>query len=63
MKKEYNNYQQLSEGQRLLIYGFSEEQIIELLKKKRLDTSHGTYTLANRELILKQGKNIKKIEF
>ena len=63
MKKEVNNYQQLSEEQKLLNYGFSEEQVKELTKKKKLDTTHGTYTLVNGELILKQGKNIKKIEF
>lgn len=62
MKKECNNYQQLPEKQRLLIYGFSEEQIKELTKKKKLDTVHGTYMLVNGELILKQGKNVKKVD-
>lgn len=63
MEKEVNNYQQLSEEQRLLNYGFGEEQIKELTKKKKLNTTHGIYTLVDGRLVLKQGKNIKKIEF
>ena len=48
--------------QKLLEYGFSEDQIKALLKKKKLDTVHGTYTLVGNELILKQGKNVKKVD-
>ena len=47
--------------QKLLEYGFNEDQIKALLKKKKLDTVHGTYTLVGNELILKQGKNVKKV--
>lgn len=48
--------------QKLLEYGFSEDQVKVLLKSKKLDTVHGTYTLADGELMLKQGKSIKKVE-
>lgn len=48
--------------QKLLEYGFSEDQIKALLKTKKIDTVHGTYTLADGELILKQGKKVKKVD-
>lgn len=48
--------------QKLLEYGFSEDQVKELLKCKKLDTVHGTYVLVCGEIRLKQGKSIKKVE-
>lgn len=48
--------------QKLLEYGFSEGQIKVLLKTKKIDTVHGTYTLVGNELMLKQGKNVKKVD-
>ena len=47
--------------QKLLEYGFSKDQIKTLIEKKKLDTVHGIYMLADGELILKQGKNVKKV--
>lgn len=48
--------------QKLLEYGFSEDQVKTLIEKKKLDTVHGIYMLAGERLILKQGDNIKKVE-
>lgn len=48
--------------QKLLEYGFNEDQVKVLLKTKKIDTVHGTYTLVDGELILKQGKNVKKVD-
>lgn len=46
----------------MLEYGFSEDQVKALIKGKKLITVHGIYILANGELMLKQGKNVKKVD-
>lgn len=38
--------------EKLLNYGFQEFQIAKLLKTKKIDTTHGIYTLEGSKLLL-----------